>query len=85
MISDLSNAALVGSHATNWSLAIDSHAISWSLAWSLVCLFGTLVHQVRETWKSLSWKSLTALAIDQTSDWSLAIHLLLIQDGRLLN
>ena len=30
-------------------------------------------------------KSRTALAIDQTSDWSFAIHLLLIQDGRLLN
>ena len=80
MINDLSNAASVGGHASEWFLAIHSHAISWLLAWLLVCLFGTLVHQVRETWKS--W---TVLAIDQTSDWSLAIHLLLIQDGCLLN
>ena len=72
-------------HASDWSLAIHSHAIGWLLAWLLVCLFGTLVHQVRETWKILSWKSQTALAIDQTIDWLLAIHSLLIQDGRLPN
>ena len=35
------------------------------------------VEQVRVTWKSQSWKSCAALAIDQTSDWSLAIHFVL--------
>ena len=40
----------------------------------------SLVHQVREPWKSQ-----TALVIDQTSNWSLAICLLLKQVGRSLN
>ena len=66
---DLSNTSSVGSHASDWSLAIHFHTKGWSLAWLLACLFSTLVHQVRG-----SWKSQAASAIDQASDWLLAIH-----------
>ena len=61
VIDDLSkNTASTGGHASNWSLAIHFHAFSWSLAWSLVYSFTTLVHQVRDSWKSRFWKSQTA-------------------------
>ena len=36
-----------------------------------------IAHQVRDSWKSQSWKSRAASAIDQASDWSLAIHFML--------
>ena len=62
IINDLSNTASVGGHASDWSLAIHFHAIGWSLVWSLVCLFGSLVHQVRDSRKSQSWKGQTAFS-----------------------
>ena len=77
LINCMSGAASVGSHASNWSLAIHFHTIGWSLIWLLACLFSTLVLQVRGSWKSQSWKSQAASAINQASDWSLAIHFIL--------
>ena len=32
------SAALVGGHASDWSLVIYLHVVGWSLAWSLVFL-----------------------------------------------
>ena len=58
----MSGAASMGSHASNWSLAIHSNAFGWSLAWSLVYLFNVLVPQVRGSWKSHSWESQTAFS-----------------------
>ena len=60
IINNPSNTASVGSHASDGSLAIHFHTMGWSLAWSLACFFGALVHQVRGSWKSQSWKSQTA-------------------------
>ena len=61
VMDDLSkNTASMGGHASDWSLAIHFHAFGWSLAWSLVYSFATLVHQVRDSWKSHLWKSQTA-------------------------
>ena len=62
IINDSSNTASAGGHASDWSLAIHFHAIGWLLAWSLVCLFSSLVHQVRDSWKSQSWKGQTAFS-----------------------
>ena len=58
----VSGAASVGSHASDWSLAIHSNAFGWLLAWLLVYLFNVLVHQVRGSWKSRSWESQTAFS-----------------------
>ena len=70
LIDDLSSAASVGGHASDWSLAIYFHTMGWSLAG----LFGTLVHQVRGSGKVNPGKVGQLLAIDQASDWSLAIY-----------
>ena len=53
----------MGGHASDWSLTIHSNAFGQSLAWSLVYLFDILVHQVRGSWESCSWKVKQLLAI----------------------
>ena len=65
------NTALPGGHASDWSLAIHSNAVSWSLAWSLACLFDI---KSGLPGKVASGKVKQLQAIDQTSDWSHAIH-----------
>ena len=83
MIDDLSKVALPGDHASDWSLAIHSNALGWSPVWSLVYVFdcGTPSQGCLE--KSLPGKVKQLQAIDQTSDWSLAIHFISGKVGHL--
>ena len=72
-----SSTASAGGHASDWSLAIHFHIIGWSLAWSLVYSVTAAIHRAGDSWRSHFWKSQTALAIDQTSNWSFAIYFVL--------
>ena len=82
LINDLSNTASAGGHASDWLLAIHYNALAGHLHGRLSI---RLILWYFESWKSRSWKSQTVLAIDQTSNWSLAIHLVLGRVSRLLN
>ena len=67
--------ALVGGHAINWSLVVYLHVVGWSLAWSLV--FFCHRHDASSLGfleKSLPGKVKQLSAIDQTSDWLLAVY-----------
>ena len=46
------SAASVGSHASDWSLAIHLYVMGWSLAWSLVYLVTAVIRRAWDSWGS---------------------------------